>query len=43
MTSVAVFGKQALSRRENAITGGNVDYKQSDKNNVLAIAQLYDS
>ena len=33
----------ALSRRENAITGGNVDYKQSDKNNVLAIAQLYDS
>ena len=32
----------ALSRRENAITGGNVDYKQSDKNNVLAIAQLYD-
>lgn len=33
----------ALSRRENAITGGNVDYKQSDKNNVLAIAQLYNS
>ena len=33
----------ALSRRENAITGGNVDYKQSDKNNVLAIAQSYNS
>lgn len=32
-----------LSRRENAITGGNVDYKQSDRNNVLAVADIYAS
>ena len=31
----------ALSRRENAITGGNVDYKQADRNNVLAIQDIY--
>ncbi|MBQ6850488.1 MAG: hypothetical protein IJN77_05565 [Oscillospiraceae bacterium] len=31
----------ALSQKENAVTGGNVDYKQSDKNNVLAIADMY--
>jgi len=26
-----------LSRRENAVTGGQVDYKQMDRNNVLAL------
>ena len=31
----------ALSQRENAITGGNVDYKQADRNNVLAIQDIY--
>lgn len=29
-----------LSARENEVTGGNVDYKQMDRNNILAIAQL---
>ena len=27
-----------LSAKENAVTGGNVDYKQMDRNNILAIA-----
>ncbi len=31
----------ALSERENKITGGNTDYKFTDKANVLAIPQLY--
>ena len=31
----------ALSQRENAITGGNTDYKQADRDNVLAIADIY--
>ena len=31
----------ALSRKENAITGGNVDYKQLDKNNILLVPTLF--
>ena len=31
----------ALSETENAITGGNVDYKQMDKNNILLLPTLY--
>ncbi|MBR4036623.1 MAG: hypothetical protein IKJ05_07855 [Oscillospiraceae bacterium] len=31
----------ALSARENSITGGNTDYKSADIANVLAIPQLY--
>ncbi len=31
----------ALSARENAVTGRNVDYKQYDINNVLALPLLY--
>ena len=30
----------ALSEKENAITGGSVDYKQYDINNVLALPKL---
>lgn len=30
-----------LSGKENAITGGNVDYKQLDKNNILLIPTLF--
>ena len=30
-----------LSKRENAVTGKNVDYKQMDRNNILAIADFY--
>lgn len=30
----------ALSAKENAITGGNVDYKQMDKNNILLLPVL---
>jgi len=30
----------ALSARENAITGGQVDYKAMDRNNVLALPQI---
>jgi len=30
----------ALSERENAITGGNVDYKQLDRNNVIALSDV---
>jgi hypothetical protein len=30
----------ALSEKENAVTGGNVDYKQYDINNVLALPRL---
>lgn len=30
----------ALSEAENAVTGGSVDYKQLDKNNVLAIPEV---
>ena len=30
----------ALSAKENAVTGGNVDYKQLDRNNILALAAL---
>ena len=30
----------ALSEKENAVTGGGVDYKQYDINNVLAIPKL---
>lgn len=30
----------ALSARENAVTGGDVDYKQMDRNNVLAISEV---
>jgi len=30
----------ALSQAENAVTGKNVDYKQLDKNNVLAVPQV---
>lgn len=33
-------GLDALSDAENAVTGGNVDYKQLDKNNVLAIPEV---
>ena len=29
-----------LSARENAVTGGNVDYKQMDRNNVLTLPKL---
>ena len=29
-----------LSARENAVTGGNVDYKQMDRNNIIALAEL---
>lgn len=29
-----------LSEKENAVTGGNVDYKQMDRNNVLVIPQV---
>ena len=29
-----------LSDTENAITGGNVDYKQMDKNNILLLPEL---
>lgn len=31
---------EALSEKENAITGGSVDYKQYDINNVLALPKL---
>ncbi len=30
----------ALSRRENAVTGGQVDYKAMDRNNVLAMPDI---
>lgn len=30
----------ALSAKENAITGGSVDYKQMDRNNILILPQL---
>ena len=30
----------ALSRRENAVTGGHVDYKQMDRNNILALPDI---
>ncbi len=30
----------ALSARENAVTGGHVDYKQLDRNNVLALSRV---
>ena len=33
----------ALSARENAVTGGNVDYKQMDRNNVLTLPDLLKS
>ena len=33
----------ALSARENAVTGGNVDYKQMDRNNVLTLPALLKS
>lgn len=33
----------ALSKRENAVTGGNVDYKQMDRNNVLTLPDLLKS
>ena len=29
-----------LSERENNITGGNVDYKQFDRDNILAMVEL---
>ena len=29
-----------LSARENAVTGGRVDYKQMDRNNVLILSQV---
>ena len=29
-----------LSDQENAITGGNVDYKQMDRNNILLLPEL---
>ena len=29
-----------LSARENAITGGSVDYKQMDRNNILILPEL---
>lgn len=32
-----------LSARENAVTGGNVDYKQMDRNNVLTLPVLLKS
>ena len=31
----------ALSEKENAITGGKVDYKQMDKNNILLLPELF--
>ena len=31
----------ALSAKENAITGGNVDYKQMDRNNILLLPTLF--
>ncbi len=30
----------ALSRRENAITGGHVDYQQMDRNNILILPRI---
>ena len=30
-----------LSAKENAITGGKVDYKQMDKNNILLLPTLF--
>ena len=30
----------ALSQRENAVTGGSVDYKQMDRNNVLMLSRI---
>ncbi|MCR5250448.1 MAG: hypothetical protein K6E50_07580 [Lachnospiraceae bacterium] len=30
----------ALSRKENAVTGGHVDYKQMDRDNVVTMAKL---
>jgi hypothetical protein len=30
----------ALSQRENAVTGGQVDYKTMDRNNVLAVPDI---
>ena len=30
-----------LSAKENAITGGNVDYKQMDRNNILLLPELF--
>ena len=30
-----------LSAKENAITGGNVDYKQMDRNNILLLPTLF--
>ena len=30
----------ALSRRENAVTGGKTDYKQADRNNVLSVQRV---
>ena len=32
-----------LSAKENAVTGGNVDYKQMDRNNVLTLPALLKS
>jgi hypothetical protein len=29
-----------LSKRENAVTGGQVDYKAMDRNNVLAVPDI---
>ena len=29
-----------LSRRENEVTGGSVDYKAMDRNNVLAVPDI---
>lgn len=33
-------GLDALSERENAVTGGHVDYKAMDRDNVLALPAL---
>ena len=33
----------ALSAAENAVTGGSVDYKQMDRNNVLTLPALLNS
>ena len=33
-------GLDDLSQRENAVTGGNVDYKESDRKNVRAMGQV---
>ena len=30
-----------LSERENAVTGKNVDYKQMDRNNIIAVSDFY--